>query len=93
MGFWKSTGYTLLLIIGSLMVAFDYFLVTPMKASTAVLQLEDSAALYAIGQKAATSEVSMLIFLFGLALVVISVYKLFIQKLISNKGNTNETDS
>jgi len=81
MGFWKSLGYSISLIIGLLLVVFDYFLVTPMKASTAVLQLEDSAALYAIGEKAATSNVSTVIFVVGLLLITGSVYKLLTGKI------------
>lgn len=80
MGFWKSLGYSLSLIVGILLVAFDYFLMTPMKASTAVLQLEDSAALYAIGEKAATSNVSTVIFVVGLLLIAGSAYKLLTGK-------------
>ena len=80
MGFWKSLGYLLMLIGGLLLVAFEYFLATPIKAQTAVLQLEDSNVLYSLGEKAATSGINTVIFVTGLVLIAISVYKLITGK-------------
>jgi len=87
MGFGKLLTYVLLLFGGLLLVAFDYFLVTPIKASAAVLQLKDSNVLYSIGEKAATSNVSTIIFIIGLIMIAISSYKLLTGRKKIEKSN------